>query len=103
ALAVRGLFGGENLDKPIAEQVHPVRLADVAVERRRIELRKNENPAHIGVQAVADWDIDQAIFAADRHSGLRAELRERKQPFALTAAKDERENFVVRSHLRTEC
>ena len=38
------LFGGENLDEPVAEEIHPVGLGGVAVERRRIELRQHEDP-----------------------------------------------------------
>ena len=97
------LLGGEDLDEPLAEEIHPVGLRDVPVERRRVELRQHEDPADVGVQAVADRDVDEAVLAADRHRRLRAELRQRKQPRALSAAEDERENFVVHSHQVHEC
>ncbi|MCK7523786.1 MAG: hypothetical protein MZV64_42290 [Ignavibacteriales bacterium] len=45
---------------------------DVPVERGRVELRQDEDPAQLGVQAVADRDVDQPVLAADRHRGLRA-------------------------------
>jgi hypothetical protein len=47
------------------------------------------------MQTVADWNIDQAILAADGNGGLRSVSCERKQARALPAAENERENFVV--------
>jgi hypothetical protein len=47
------------------------------------------------MQTVADWNIDQAILAGDGNRGLRSVSCERKQAAALSAAKNERENFVV--------
>ena len=103
ALAVGCLLGCQDFDEPVAEQVHAIRLADMTVERGRIELGEDENPAHVGMQAVADRYVNQSIFAADWHRWLRAELGQRKQPFALASPKDDRENLVVDSHLGTEC
>ena len=92
---VRRLLGGQDLDEALAEQVHPVGLGDVPVERRRVELRQHEDAADVRVQAVADRDVDQPVLAGDRHGRLRSELRQRKQPRALAAAKDDGEDFVV--------
>ena len=92
------LLGRQDLDESLAEEIHPVGLRDVPVERRRIELRQHEDPPDVGVQAVADRDVDQPVLAADRHRRLRSMLRERKQPRALAAAENERENFVVHGH-----
>jgi hypothetical protein len=55
------------------------------------------------MEAVADRHVNQSIFAADWDGRLRAELGERKQPLALPAPQDDRENLVVDSHLGTEC
>jgi hypothetical protein len=71
---VRRLFGRQDLDKPAAEEVHAVRLRDVAVQRRRVELREHEDAPDVGVQAVADRNVDQAVFAADRDRRLRTVL-----------------------------
>ena len=60
ALAVGCLLGGEDLDESVAEEIHAIRLADMPVERGRIELREHENPAHVRVQAVADRDVNRA-------------------------------------------
>ena len=92
------LFGGENLDEALVEDVHPVGLSDVPVERRRVELRQHEDPPDVGVQAVADRDVDQPVLAANRHGGFRALLRERKQPLALASAENDRQNFRVDCH-----
>ena len=95
---IRRLFGGEDLDEPVAEEIHPVGLGDVAVERRRIELRQHEDPPDVGVHAVADGDVDQAVLAANRHGRLRAMLGEWKEPCAPAAAEDKREHLVVHGH-----
>ena len=73
------LLGGEDLDEPLAERVHPVGLRDVPVERRRVELRQHEDAADVGMQAVADRDVDQAVAAADRDRRLRPMLRQRER------------------------
>ena len=66
----------------------------MTVERRRVELRQHEDPAQVGVQAVADRHVDEPILAADRHRGLGAELGEGVEPAALAAAQDEREHVA---------
>src|SRR5207247_2299574 len=91
--AVGGLFGGEDLHESFREQIEPVGLRDVSVERRGVELRQHENALEPCMEAVADRDIDQPIFAANRHGRLRTHVRERKQPRAASAAEDERENI----------
>jgi len=70
----------------------------VTIERRRIELREDENPPHVGVQAVADRDVNETIFAANRNGRLGTLLRERKQPAALASAKDDRQDLRVDGH-----
>ena len=76
--AVGRLFGGEDLDKPVREEIHPVGVADVTIERRGVELREHVDAPHVGVEAVADRHIDEPVLAADRHRGLRSELGERE-------------------------
>jgi hypothetical protein len=92
------LLGGQDVHEAAREQVHPVRLGDVPVERGRVELRQHEDPADVGVEAVADRDIDQAVFAADRNRRLGTVLREREEPRALPASKNDGQNLVVRRH-----
>ena len=61
--------------KPSREHVEPVGLADVTVERRRVELRQHEDAADVRVQAAADRDVDEAVLAADRYCRLRPGVR----------------------------
>jgi hypothetical protein len=98
---VRGLFGGEDLDEPLAERIHPKGMRDMPIERRRVELRQHEDATNVGVEAVADRDVDQSIAAADRHGRFRALQRQRIQPRPLAAAKNDREHVVVHRHMVT--
>jgi hypothetical protein len=50
------------------------------------------------MDAVADRNIDETVFAADRHRRLRAELRQGEEASALTATEDESKNFAVHGH-----
>ena len=52
-----------------------------------------------GVQAVADRDVDQPVFAADRHRRLRAHVGEREQPGAAAAAQNQGQHVVHRGIL----
>ena len=45
--ALGRLLGGEHLDEAVREEVEPVGLRDVPVERRRVELRQDEDPLQI--------------------------------------------------------
>ena len=88
--------------KPSENDVQPIGLRDVAVERRRVELRQHEDALQPGVQAVADRDVDQPVLPADRHGRLRAHVGEREEPGAASAAEDQCEDvfhvlqFIVR-------
>ena len=66
----------------------------MAVQRRGIELRQNVDAAEAGVDAVRDRDVHEPVFARERHGGLGAVLRQRKQPRALAAAHDDAEDFA---------
>ena len=88
------LLGGEHLDEAVGEEVQPVGLRDVAVERRRVELREHEDLLQPGVEAVADRDVDQPVLPADRHGRLRPHVRERVEPRPASAAEDERQHVV---------
>jgi hypothetical protein len=92
------LLRRQNLHEPLAEEIHAIGAGDVPVERRRVELRQHEHPPDVGMNAVADRNIDETILAADWHRRLRAELRQWKEASALTAAEDESKNFAVHGH-----
>ena len=92
--AVGRLLGGEDFDEALREHVEPVGLRDVAVERRRVELRQHEDPLEVGVQAVADRDVDQPVLAAERHRRLRAHVGQREEARAAAAAENQGQDVV---------
>ena len=99
---VRCLFGREDLDEALAEQVHAVRLRDMAVERGGVELREYKNATDVSMQTVADRNVNQPILPADRHGRLRSMVCERKEASALTAPEDERQHVVVHGDRGTQ-
>ena len=94
--AFRRLLGGQHLDEAAGEQIHPVRLRDMPVERRRVELRQDVDPLEPGVQTVAERNVDQPVLAADRHRRLRAMVGEWEEPSAAAAAEHDREHAIHR-------
>src|SRR5687768_15095465 len=51
------LLGGQNFNVSLGKRIETKRCSDVMVQRRRIELRKNEQFFQSGVKAIADRDI----------------------------------------------
>jgi hypothetical protein len=86
-------FSGENIDTAAPENVELVGALNVLVERRSIELCKNVNFVKPGIEAVADGDVDQAIFAGKRNRRLTTSRRKRVETGAATAAHDNTDNF----------
>ena len=79
ALVLHRLLRGQDLDEAAAEGVELVRIGDVPVQAHRVELRQDEDPVQLRVDAVGDRDVDQAVFARDGHRGLAPRLRQRKE------------------------
>ena len=69
------LLRGEDIDKAAREIVELVARLDVAMQRHAVELRQHIDRAQAGVEAIADRDIDQPIFPAQRHGRLGAVFR----------------------------
>jgi hypothetical protein len=86
------LLGCEDLDEAVREHIHTVGLADMPIERGRVELRQDEDAPDVGVQARADGDVDQPVLAAYRHRRLRAQLREGKEARTAATTEDDRED-----------
>ena len=87
------LHGRKNLDE-LAEFVGDDRapaLADVAIERERLVLGEDVDVAQIGVDAVGEGDVDDAVLAGEGDGGLGAIAGERKEPFAGTTGKQNTE------------
>ncbi len=77
--AFRRLLGGEDVHEAGSEIVELIALVDVRMQRGAVELSENVNPAQAGVQAVADRDVHQTVFAAERNGRLRALFGEWKK------------------------
>ena len=74
-----GLLGGQDFDEAAGEMVELVGLRNVAMQRGRVELRQQINASQAGIDAVGNRDVDQPIFAGERHGGLGAFFGEREQ------------------------
>ena len=91
-LVLHRLLGGQDLDESAAERIELVRVVDVPVQADGVELGQHEDPVQPGVNAVGHGDVDQPIFAGDRHGRLAPRFGQRKQPRAATAAQDQRDD-----------
>ena len=92
---VRGrLLRGEDLDEGARELIEIVRRIDVLVQRGGIELREHVDAAQPGIDAIGDRDIDEAIFARERHGRFRALLGQRKEAGARAAAHDDGQRII---------
>ena len=92
---VRSLLCRKNVHKPSVEHVELVTLDDMFVQRRRIELCQNEDLVHIGVQAVADRNVDDAILSSQRNGGFAPLFSQRIEPRAPAAAHDYSEDICL--------
>ena len=102
-LVDRALLRSEHLDEPLAvanANVAVVRLGEVAVQRSRVKLREAVNLVDVGVDAVGDGDVDEAVVRAEGNRGLRAGLRQGVQTRARATTEDDRQDVVsVIGHL----
>ena len=92
-----GLLRGEDLDEAAREIVELVARLDMAMQRHAVELRQHVNRTQTRVEAVADRDIDEAIFSAERHRRLRAIFCQRKKPRARAATHDDGKRALCRA------
>ena len=75
--------------------------ADVAVERQRLVLRRDEDAAQPGVDAVAQGEVDDPVRPAEVDRRLGAILRQRIQALAGAAGEHDHERVVEkRGHRR---
>jgi hypothetical protein len=68
------LLGGEYLDKSLGEAGKLVCARDVTVEGCRVELGEDVDFDYFRVDAVADRNIDEAIFACEGNSGFGSQF-----------------------------
>jgi len=88
------LFSREDFDKAAGELIELIRLRNVPVQRRGIELGQEINALETGVDAIGNRDVDKAIFAAERDGGFTAVAREWKESRALSAAHNDGEDVA---------
>ena len=58
------------------------------IERGRVELRQNVDSLDLRVDAIADGDIDQAIFGAEGNGWLGAKFGKRVEPLSGPSAQN---------------
>src|SRR5260370_7839462 len=85
-----GLVGRQNVKKAAGEMVELIGLRNVPVQRSRVELGQQVNTPQAGINAVGDWDVDEAIFPGERDGGFGAFFGEREEAWALGVAPDSR-------------
>src|SRR5437588_9851 len=64
---LRCLLGGQNIDEAAGKIIEFIAGLDVAMQRHAIELGQDINRTQPRIQAVADWDVDEAILAPQGH------------------------------------
>ena len=70
----------------------------MAIEAERLVLRKNENAAQIGVDAIGKRDVNDAVESAEGHGRFGAIARQRPQTFALTAGEKDSDGVAHIGH-----
>ena len=97
------LHGGKNFDE-LAELIGDDRapaFADVAIERERLVLGEDVDVAQVGVDAVGEGDVDDAVLAGERNGRLGAVAGEGEEPFA--GATGEQNTERVSHRAATSC
>ncbi len=67
---IDGLLSGQQFDEAIIEMVEAIGLSQVLVQRHLTGTVSTRKMRLIAIDAVADRDIDQAIFARQRNAGF---------------------------------
>ncbi len=86
---LEGLLGREEGDEVLVEIVEAVGRENVAMERFARELGQDEDLPEVGVDAVADRDVDEPEPAGDRDGRLAPDLGQRVEPAALPPRQDD--------------
>jgi len=88
------LLRSPNLDPASMKPVKLVRLGNVAVQGNRIKLSQDGNPEDAGINAVADWNVYQAVFPGNGNGRLGAHFCQGKQAGAPPSAQDDSQNIL---------
>lgn len=104
ACTVGGLLSRQHLNKTAAEaRGAVVGEADGAIEGLAIELCERVDLANLGIDAIANRDIDQAIMATQGDSGLGTGEGQRLEACTGAVAKDDGENTLYAQISRLRC
>ena len=92
------LHGRQNLDELAQVAGHDVpALADVAVQRQGLVLGEDVDVAQVGVDAVGERDVDDAVIAAEGDRRLGAVARQGIQAFARAAGQQDSQRVFHRT------
>ena len=94
------LVGGQNLGAAVGlVQAPGLAVADVLVEFQGLILGQNAHGIDAGVDAVAQREVDNAIFSAEGDGGLGGFLRQDLQTAALAAGQQHGDyTFFLKIH-----
>ena len=92
---IGGLLRRQNIHEAAAEHVELVGLDDMLVQRGGIELSQDEYLVHIGIQTVADRDINDPVLAGQRHGRLASHLSQRIEALASASAHDDAQYVLL--------
>ena len=89
-VVAHALHGRQDLDELAHLAGHDVpAFADVAVERERLVLGEDVDPAQVGVDAVGERDVDDAVDAAEGDGGFGAVAGEGIEPFSRASSQQD--------------
>jgi hypothetical protein len=71
-ITMLGLFCRQYFNKAFPEAVKSICVLNMPMQRRRIELAEQINTIVAGIQAVADWYVDQPVLAGKWDGWLTA-------------------------------
>ena len=91
--ALRGLLSSKHFNKPLVKTRGEVEgLGDVAIEGGAVELSQHVDLVDPTVDAVADWDINQAVLAGQRNCWLGAHFGEGIEARTSSTSENDPEN-----------
>ena len=96
ALLARGLVWRENENTAVVHvQVPGLAAADVAVELQGTVLGQNTDGVNTGVCAVGKGEVDDSVFASERHAGFGGALGQGVQTGTLSACQKHCDKFFL--------
>jgi hypothetical protein len=81
-------LGGEDFDVVTEARKRRPPGANVAVEAQGFVLCENEDAAQVGIDAIGEGDVNNALKSAKRDGGFGAIARERPQALALASCEE---------------